>query len=150
VRLHELKAPAVDGTNVHLNKSLNGHIGLLDGLTNAVMQFCSRFVRESERHNATRRMAFSKQSKNPFNEHLCLSRTSTCNDLQVTFSVINGLLLSLCERHQGLPPRVETSRHDESKRFGQLSVVVDAISKVRLRKRIFGTVSALSSLSPLG
>jgi hypothetical protein len=45
----------------------------------------------------------------------------------VTFSVVDGLLLSLCKRHQGLPPRVETSRHDESKRFGQPFVVVDAI-----------------------
>ena len=104
VRLHELKTPSVNRSDVHLHKPRDGHALSLDGSADPVMQFTSRFFREGERHDAAGRRALAKQAQDALHEHLGLARTGARNDLQVTTTVVNRLLLSGSERHQTPPP----------------------------------------------
>ena len=114
MRLHELKAPAVNRPDVHLNKAGHGHAGGLDGLTNTVVQFSSSLLGEGERYDAAGRCTLSQQAQDALHEHLGLARTGTRNDLQVAVPMVNRLLLSGRERHQAPSNQYSTAFENTS------------------------------------
>jgi hypothetical protein len=100
--LQKVKAVAVHGTDVHLSHSNDFTVLFVDEAEDSIFQFGSGLLGKGERDDVSRLDTWlTEYIGDPLRNHLCLTGSGACDDLQRLVEAADCLSLSLCVVRHG-------------------------------------------------